>query len=200
MASALKKNCRRYFFMWCEVSLWNSLPQQVRESNTADTLKNGMDNFIANNNIVVIAVGYSGSSRWWYSQCTLIAAGAAKASVSLGSSRENSALSSCPSQPEVCSAPRWLLHLAWEKQLIVYVCSGEGRAGRSSAWAGKFWTILRMCVGHNFRRLVRVHLLSIKMSWQELTARLRLRILVWLFWRSEPDASEENPRNPVVAR
>lgn len=149
---------------------------------------------------VVIAVGYSGSSRWWYSQCTLITAGAAKASVSLGSSRENSALSSCPSQPEVCSAPRWLLHLAWEKQLIVYVCSGEGRAGRSSAWAGKFWTILRMCVGHNFRRLVTVHLLSIKMSWQELTARLRLRILVWLFWRSEPDASEENPRNPVVAR
>lgn len=51
MASALRKNYRRYFFMWCEVSLWNSLPQQVRQSNTADTLKNGLDNFMANNNI-----------------------------------------------------------------------------------------------------------------------------------------------------
>lgn len=94
-----------------------------------------------------------------------------------------------------CTKISLLLYLAWGKQLIVPVCSGKGRSGKSSGWAGKVWTILRMCVGHNFRRLVKVHLLYVKMSWQELTARLWLRILVWLFWRPEPAASEENTRN-----
>lgn len=43
--------------MWCEVSLWNSLPQQVRESNAAGRLKNRLDNFMANNNICSYSCG-----------------------------------------------------------------------------------------------------------------------------------------------
>lgn len=56
---------------------------------------------------VALAVGYSRSNRWWHSQCTVIAAGAAMPSVSLWVlPRENVALSSYPCQPEVCNAPR----------------------------------------------------------------------------------------------
>lgn len=48
--------------MWCEVSLWNPLPHQVKESNAAGRLKNGLYNFMANNTFVSMAVAYSRSS------------------------------------------------------------------------------------------------------------------------------------------
>lgn len=45
--------------MWCDVSLWNSLPQQVRKSDITTRLKNVLDNFMTYNNICSYGCGSS---------------------------------------------------------------------------------------------------------------------------------------------